>query len=365
MFCSQCGQSVLQGSKFCSSCGFQTVPTSGETPIDRGQVDLPPAVRSLLLAAEAGEKDAIRDLACWYRDSGDLESASHWFTELSRLSGKGRFDFSAVAKAIVNRNPSIQVAMYDDAAPGGLRLGEIDDQLLLLVRPDRSGLSRILAGVYVKRVNEEVSWVTIDGDLGELSFEGVLLDAKVSPVTSFGYTCEQFGQRGRFRIATPIDYCTPEFAADLALSLAQDVSNYVPDMAEILQPNLARPEVVNSTQGELERIHRWLEETGRSDFFSHRNESAFLVSCPVPGLSLFTFEFEGDNGELTATLGEKVYGLAENVPFHDSGLGLAVDYKNFSLGLQIALPLEFATVEVLSKQVRFLELAKQVIAGDN
>ena len=361
MFCTKCGENLPSESRFCPACGEEILTHSSGLETNQGAEGYPSAVRKLIQDAEAGDKEAMLDLALWFRDSGDSQSASHWFAEHNRLDLKGALDFSAIAAAVARLNPEVQVGMLDESAPHAIRFGE---DVLVIAGPAKRGLFSGGVQISVQRVNADLIWIRFVGDLGESTFEDMLFNARTRPLTRFGFYCQQFGERGHFTIAAPLKYSDPEFAAELACSLLDDVSSYLTGVA-VMTPvmNSRRPTSVGEGDPDLGPIRAWLDNTGRSEVTIHATGSALLVSHPVHSLSLFTYEFDGVNGEEITEFGQKIYQLAENMAFQDSGLGLAVDYKDFGLALQIALPLNLVNIEIVSEYVGFLELAAQKVAN--
>lgn len=321
MFCAKCGERVLDTATFCSSCGEKLQSNAG------GQTS--------------------KAVGPWSED---------------------RVDFSAIAKAISSRDSEIDFGMLDDSADGGIRLGSIDGDVLIVLGPVRSGTPREIVGISAQRVNDKFTWLRFVGAMGGLPFETLLFSAKRSPCTNFGFNCQQFKQLGQFLASTPIQYCTPEFAADLACTLLEDMHAY-----RVGEPFTGKARRIwndiESTHSELEQIEQvrtWIHDSEKSEVFIETTDSALLLSHRLSSLSLETNVFPADNaeGDEVEEFFDEVYELSENMPFHDAGLGLTVDYRDFMLALQVVLPIEVVSVEIVAEHVAFLERAARMVSSE-
>lgn len=321
MFCTKCGESALDAATFCSSCGEK-------------------------LQSNQGGRDP----------------------STGKLGDKDRVDYSAIVKAISTRDSEIDFGMVDDSADGGIRFGAIDGDVLIIAGPVSSGAPRNIVGISTQRVNADFTWLRFVGAMGDLPFETLLFSAKSSPCTNLGFSCQQFQQVGQLIASTPVQYCTPEFAAYLACTLLEDMHTY--RLGEPFTKKARRIwNHIESTHSELEQIEQvrtWINDSEKSEIFIETTDSALLLSHRLSSLSLVTTVFPDGNteGEEVEEFFERVYELSENMPFHDAGLGLTVDYRDFMLALQVVLPIGVASVDNVAKHVEFLELAARMVSGE-
>lgn len=321
MFCAKCEERVLDSATFCSSCGEKLQSNDGG------------------LTSKAGVP---------------------W--------NENQVDFSAIAKAISSRDSEIDFGMIDESADGGIRLGAIDEDVLIVLGPVRSGTPREIVGISAQRVNGEFTWLRFVGAMGDLPFETLLFSAKTSPCTNFGFNCQQSQQVGQFLASTPIQYCTPEFAAYLACTLLEDMHTYRVG-APFTKKAIRIRNDIESTHSELEQIEQvrtWIHDSEKSEVFIEITDSALLLSHRLSSLSLVTNVFPADNaeGDEVEEFFDEVYELSENMPFHDAGLGLTVDYGDFMLALQVLLPIGAVSVEIVAEHVAFLEQAAQMVSSE-
>lgn len=85
MFCTNCGERAHENSRFCASCGtpISAASAPGETPgAGSGPESLPAEQQELLALAEAGDENAMFELAGWFRGIGNLESAIFRYRQL-------------------------------------------------------------------------------------------------------------------------------------------------------------------------------------------------------------------------------------------------------------------------------------------
>lgn len=360
MFCTSCGVNLPAESKFCSSCGQATSAPGGspQSPLETG--GYPPAIQKLRAEADAGDQDSILQLAAWFRDQGDAEEAGYWFSELARVDLKGRVDFSAIAAAVLSLDPDIQLGKIDDSAPDGILLGETDEDHLVLVKANPNGLPPSEVILRAQRVNDDIRFLRIIGLLDGQPFDQMFMDARYVSLSGYGYECQQFGQSGRFSAGAPLELCTPELAAKIACDLLGETLGYFSGKPQPTGSTLIQTGQEPSI--ELAMIRQLLDDSGRSDVSIRVNEKVLLISHPVEHLSLFTLISEDEEGDEIKEFLPNLYELPNNMAFHDSGLGLAVDYRDFRLGLQITIPVEHASVEVVSKYLTFLEQAAHMIS---
>lgn len=88
MFCTQCGQKAPEDAKFCGSCGANVLAeatTAASSITGLRSENLPPERQEFLGRAEAGDEDAMFELAGWCKSVGNLDTAIFWYQKLVEL----------------------------------------------------------------------------------------------------------------------------------------------------------------------------------------------------------------------------------------------------------------------------------------
>jgi len=88
MFCTQCGQKLLEAARFCTSCGAQVDSATQMAAEPSGRPsssNLPPEQQELLSQAEEGDEDAMFHFAVWCMSEGELATAEFWLKKLVDL----------------------------------------------------------------------------------------------------------------------------------------------------------------------------------------------------------------------------------------------------------------------------------------
>jgi TPR repeat protein len=88
VFCTQCGQKAPEDAKFCGSCGANVLAeatTAASSITGLRSENLPPERQEFLGRAEAGDEDAMFELAGWCKSVGNLDTAIFWYQKLVEL----------------------------------------------------------------------------------------------------------------------------------------------------------------------------------------------------------------------------------------------------------------------------------------